>query len=148
MSGKEKSERAGQGSQLGAGTQLLELRRGKQNPAACIVCPEKKGQFSNISLSANTVAERISDLSIALDETQDITDTAQTRSLCPRVLMTLLKPHAVVDDEVHGAVHQAQMSDNSPQYQDSVIVTSAKGQIADEERGCLNDDYRRQAEDK
>ena len=31
--------------------------------AASIVCPEKKGQFSNISFSANTVAERISDLS-------------------------------------------------------------------------------------
>lgn len=63
--------------------------------AASIVCPEKKGQFSNISLSANTVAERISDLSsdiydqlcekakcfsvysVALDETTDITDTAQ-----------------------------------------------------------------------
>ena len=62
--------------------------------AASIVCPEKKGQFSNISLSANTVAERISDLSsniydqlhekakrfhasVALDEIRDITDTAQ-----------------------------------------------------------------------
>ena len=63
--------------------------------AASIVCPEKKGQFSNISLSANTVAERISDLSsniydqlhekakrshaysVALDESTDITDTAQ-----------------------------------------------------------------------
>lgn len=63
--------------------------------AASIICPEKKGQFSNISLSANTVAERISDLSsdiydqlcekakcfsvysVALDETTDITDTAQ-----------------------------------------------------------------------
>ena len=63
--------------------------------AAHIVCPEKKGQFNNISLSANTVAERISDLSsdiydqlcekakcfnayqVALDETTDITDTAQ-----------------------------------------------------------------------
>ncbi len=31
--------------------------------AASKVYPEKKGQFSNISLSANTVAERISDLS-------------------------------------------------------------------------------------
>ncbi|XP_066515342.1 general transcription factor II-I repeat domain-containing protein 2A-like [Hoplias malabaricus] len=63
--------------------------------AASIVCPEKKGQFSNISLSADTVAERISDLSsdvydqlcekakrfsvysVALDESTDITDTAQ-----------------------------------------------------------------------
>lgn len=63
--------------------------------AASIVCPEKKGQFSHISLSANTVAERISDLSsniydqlcekakcfdaysIALDDSTDITDTAQ-----------------------------------------------------------------------
>ncbi|KAK2833783.1 hypothetical protein Q5P01_017672 [Channa striata] len=63
--------------------------------AASIVCPEKKGQFNNISLSANTVAERISVLSsdiydqlcekakcfsvysVALDETTDITDTAQ-----------------------------------------------------------------------
>ncbi|KAI3351118.1 hypothetical protein L3Q82_005683 [Scortum barcoo] len=63
--------------------------------AASIVCPEKKGQFSNISLSANTVAERISDLSsniyhqlcekakcfdaysVALDDSTDITDTAQ-----------------------------------------------------------------------
>lgn len=31
--------------------------------AASIVCLEKKGQFSNISLSANTVAQCISDLS-------------------------------------------------------------------------------------
>ncbi|XP_077067685.1 general transcription factor II-I repeat domain-containing protein 2-like [Siphateles boraxobius] len=63
--------------------------------AASKVCPEKKGQFSNISLSANTVAERISDLSeniydqlrekaerfcaysVALDESTDNTDTAQ-----------------------------------------------------------------------
>lgn len=63
--------------------------------AANIVCPGKKGQFSNISLSANTAADRISDLSsdiydqlcekakcfsvysVALDETTDITDTAQ-----------------------------------------------------------------------
>ena len=60
-----------------------------------IVCPEKKGQFSNISLSANTVAERISDMSgniydqlrekakhfnsysLARDESTDVTDTAQ-----------------------------------------------------------------------
>jgi len=63
--------------------------------AAHIVCPEKKSQFNSISLSANTVAKRISDLSsdiydqlcekakcfsaysVALDETTDITDTAQ-----------------------------------------------------------------------
>ncbi|KAG1935508.1 SCAN domain-containing protein [Pimephales promelas] len=63
--------------------------------AASKVCPEKKGQFSDISLSANTVAERISDLSeniyhqlrekaerfcaysVALDESTDNTDTAQ-----------------------------------------------------------------------
>lgn len=31
--------------------------------AASIVCLEKRGRFSNISLSANTVAQRISDLS-------------------------------------------------------------------------------------
>ncbi len=63
--------------------------------AATKLCPEKKGQFSNISLSANTVAERISDLSeniydqlhekaehfwaysVTLDENTDNTDTAQ-----------------------------------------------------------------------
>lgn len=63
--------------------------------AASIVCPEKKAQFSNISISANTVAERISDMSgniydqlrekakhfhsysLALDESTDVTDTAQ-----------------------------------------------------------------------
>ena len=63
--------------------------------AAHIVCQEKKGQFNNISLSANTVAEHISDLSsdiydqlcekpkyfsaysVALDETTEITDPAQ-----------------------------------------------------------------------
>uniref|UniRef100_A0A8D2Q113 General transcription factor II-I repeat domain-containing protein 2-like n=1 Tax=Varanus komodoensis TaxID=61221 RepID=A0A8D2Q113_VARKO len=63
--------------------------------AASIVCPEKKGQFSNISFSANTVAEHISDLSgniydqlhekakhfhaysVALDESTDVTDTVQ-----------------------------------------------------------------------
>lgn len=59
-----------------------------------ILSVQKKGQFSNISLSANTVAERITDLydlydqlcekakcfgvySVSLDETTDITDTAQ-----------------------------------------------------------------------
>jgi hypothetical protein len=63
--------------------------------ASSIVCPEKRSQFCNISLSANTVAERISDLSgniyqqlcekakqfhaysVALDESTDVTDTAQ-----------------------------------------------------------------------
>ena len=63
--------------------------------AAHTVCPEKKGQFNNISLSANTMAERISDLSsdiydqlcekakcfsaysVVLHEATDITDTAQ-----------------------------------------------------------------------
>ncbi|XP_042589393.1 general transcription factor II-I repeat domain-containing protein 2-like [Cyprinus carpio] len=59
--------------------------------AASKVCPEKNDQFSKISLSANTVAERISDLScslcekakyfcaysVALDESTDNTDTAQ-----------------------------------------------------------------------
>ena len=63
--------------------------------AAHIVCPEKKSQFNNVSLSANTVAEHISDLSsdfydqlrekakcfgaysVALDETTDIADTFQ-----------------------------------------------------------------------
>ena len=63
--------------------------------AAHIVCPEKIGQFNNISLSANTVAERISDFSsdiydqlcekekcfsaysVTLDETTGITETAQ-----------------------------------------------------------------------
>ena len=61
--------------------------------AANIVCTEKKGQFNSISRSANTVAERISDLSsdiydqvcedekcfsaysVTLDETTGITDT-------------------------------------------------------------------------
>lgn len=63
--------------------------------AANIVCPEKKELFGKISISANTVAERISDLSgniydqlrekakhfhsysLALDESTDVTDTAQ-----------------------------------------------------------------------
>lgn len=62
---------------------------------ANIVCPENKSQFSNISLSANTVAERITELSsdiyeqlrdkgklfsaysVALDESTDINDMAQ-----------------------------------------------------------------------
>ena len=70
--------------------------------AAHIVCPEKKVQFNNISLSANTVAERISGLSsdiydqmcekakcfsaysVALHETTDITDRHLTASnICP-----------------------------------------------------------------
>ncbi|XP_056121755.1 general transcription factor II-I repeat domain-containing protein 2-like [Rhinichthys klamathensis goyatoka] len=60
-----------------------------------ILCPEKKGLFNNLSLSANTVAERISELSsdiydqlrgkarvftaysVALDESTDKTDIAQ-----------------------------------------------------------------------
>ncbi|KAI0989717.1 hypothetical protein GJ496_001204 [Pomphorhynchus laevis] len=41
------------------------------------VCPKKKILFCSISLSDNTVAERISNLSIALDETTDITYTSQ-----------------------------------------------------------------------
>ena len=63
--------------------------------AANIICSEKKSQFSTISLSANTVAEHISDMSsniyeqlrekakcfsaysIPLDESTDITNTAQ-----------------------------------------------------------------------
>ncbi|KAL3831818.1 hypothetical protein ACJMK2_023520 [Sinanodonta woodiana] len=63
--------------------------------AASIVCPENKGRLSNISLSTNTVAERISELSsniydqlcekgkrfhaysVALDESTDVTATAQ-----------------------------------------------------------------------
>ncbi|XP_026116348.1 general transcription factor II-I repeat domain-containing protein 2B-like [Carassius auratus] len=62
---------------------------------ADILCPEKKNLFNNLSLSANTVAERISELSsdiydqlrskskdftaysVALDESTDITDSAQ-----------------------------------------------------------------------
>uniref|UniRef100_A0A8C5LZB9 General transcription factor II-I repeat domain-containing protein 2-like n=1 Tax=Leptobrachium leishanense TaxID=445787 RepID=A0A8C5LZB9_9ANUR len=62
---------------------------------ADILCPEKASLFRNISLSANTVAERISELSdniydqlcskatkfsfysLALDESTDINDTAQ-----------------------------------------------------------------------
>ena len=63
--------------------------------AAEIVCPEKRQAFENISLTRNTVADRISDLSadlgnqlkckvksfiafsIAIDESTDITDVAQ-----------------------------------------------------------------------
>ena len=76
--------------------------------AASIVCPEKKGQFSNISLSANTVAERISDLSRtfmincvrkpnASMHTQSLLMRAQTSLTLPSsqcmsvVLMTILK---------------------------------------------------------
>lgn len=63
--------------------------------AAELVCPEKRQAFANISLSRNTIAERIDELSenlnvqlkdkvksfiafsIAIDESTDITDTAQ-----------------------------------------------------------------------
>lgn len=59
--------------------------------AASIVCPEKKGQISNISLLTNTVAERCQvtydklcekakrfcACSVALNESTDITDNAQ-----------------------------------------------------------------------
>ncbi|KAK0154547.1 General transcription factor II-I repeat domain-containing protein 2 [Merluccius polli] len=63
--------------------------------AASIVCPEKRAQFASISLSPNTVAERVTELSgniygqlrdkvkdfraysVALDESTDTTDTAQ-----------------------------------------------------------------------
>lgn len=63
--------------------------------AAELVCPEKRQAFGNISLSRNTVAERIGDLagdlnsqlkdkvksfiafSIAIDESTDVTDVAQ-----------------------------------------------------------------------
>lgn len=63
--------------------------------AADVVCPDKRQAFANISLTRNTVAERISDLSanldsqlkhkvesfvafsVAIDESTDITDVAQ-----------------------------------------------------------------------
>ncbi|KAK0131556.1 General transcription factor II-I repeat domain-containing protein 2 [Merluccius polli] len=63
--------------------------------AAEIVCPEKRQAFANISLTRNTVADRISDLSadsdsqlkrrvksfiafsVAIDESTDVTDVAQ-----------------------------------------------------------------------
>eukprot|EP00066_Takifugu_rubripes_P014554 XP_011603820.1 PREDICTED: general transcription factor II-I repeat domain-containing protein 2-like [Takifugu rubripes] len=63
--------------------------------AAEIVCPEKRQAFANISLTRNTIADRISDLSmdldsqlknkvkdfiafsVAIDESTDITDVAQ-----------------------------------------------------------------------
>ncbi|KAM3860074.1 general transcription factor II-I repeat domain-containing protein 2A-like [Diretmus argenteus] len=62
---------------------------------AGVVCPEKKAKFANVSLSPNTVVDRICDLSgniygqlrakgehfraysVCLDESTDITDTAQ-----------------------------------------------------------------------
>lgn len=73
--------------------------------AANIVCPKPKGHFSNISFSASTVAEHISDMSrnihnqlcektthfhsVAPDER---TDSRQCRapSICPVVLMTII----------------------------------------------------------
>lgn len=63
--------------------------------AAELVCPEKRQAFANISLTRNTIAERISDLSadldsqlkrrvksfiafsVAINESTDITDMAQ-----------------------------------------------------------------------
>lgn len=63
--------------------------------AAEIVCPDKRQSFANISLTRNSVADRISDLagdldtqinhkvksfvafSVAIDESKDITDVAQ-----------------------------------------------------------------------
>ena len=63
--------------------------------AAEVVCPEKRQAFANISLTRNTIADRISDLSanvdnqlkekvasfvafsIAIDESTDVTDIAQ-----------------------------------------------------------------------
>lgn len=63
--------------------------------AAELVCPEKRQAFANISLTRNTIAERISELSadldsqlkqrvksfiafsVAIDESTDITDVAQ-----------------------------------------------------------------------
>ena len=62
--------------------------------AAELVCPEKRQAFANISLTRNTIADRISDLSadldsqlkhkvksfiafsVAIDESTDITDVA------------------------------------------------------------------------
>ena len=63
--------------------------------AAEVVCPEKRPAFANISLSRNTVADRVEDLSedlgrqmnnkiksfiafsVAIDESTDVTDAAQ-----------------------------------------------------------------------
>ena len=63
--------------------------------AAEVVCPEKRQAFANISLTRNTIADRISDLSanvdnqlkekvasfvafsIAINESADVTDIAQ-----------------------------------------------------------------------
>jgi len=50
--------------------------------AAHIVCPEKKVQFNNISLSANTVAERISGLSSDIyDQMRQQTSQTDTSQL-------------------------------------------------------------------
>ena len=75
--------------------------------AAEIVCPEKRQAFANISLTRNTVADRISDLSadldsqmnhkvksfvafsVAIDESTDITDVAQLTIFIPGVNDTL-----------------------------------------------------------
>lgn len=63
--------------------------------AAEVVCPEKRPAFANISLTRNTVADRVTELSsdlssqmkekiksfiafsIAIDESTDVTDIAQ-----------------------------------------------------------------------
>ena len=63
--------------------------------AAEVVCPEKQSAFANISLSRNTIADRVEDLSqdlgrqmnekiksfiafsVAIDESTDVTDVAQ-----------------------------------------------------------------------
>ena len=81
-----------------AGKQTIHRRRVHQKVhlTGCkYICPEKKSQFNTISLSAYTVAEHVSDMSSnsyeqlcekakcfgayssALDESTDITDTAQ-----------------------------------------------------------------------
>uniref|UniRef100_G3N7N2 DUF4371 domain-containing protein n=1 Tax=Gasterosteus aculeatus TaxID=69293 RepID=G3N7N2_GASAC len=74
---------------------LLASLKKQQLKAAEIVCPEKRQAFANISLTRNTVTDRIADLSadldsqkkhkvksfvafsVAIDESTDITDVAQ-----------------------------------------------------------------------
>ena len=75
--------------------------------AADILCPENRQAFANISLTTNTVADRMSDLSadlnsqlkcklksliaflVAIDESTDITDVAQRAIFIRRVDDTL-----------------------------------------------------------
>ncbi|XP_077972719.1 EPM2A-interacting protein 1-like [Styela clava] len=88
---------------------------------ARIICPEKKGQFSNVSLSANTVAERISDLS------SDIYDQLGEKAKC-------FSAYSVALEEL--ANYVCGVNDNFEVMEELLRVVPMYGQTTAQEMFC------------